>query len=158
MPATVIQRALRRITERRTVCVRPLCPCPVAAEQLSAKFYAVNTEEVRAFSRNAEQVRAAGNLGDRPLVVLTAGKAEPLANLPQGATLEDLQELRSVWVDELQIGEMHLSTRGKRIIVADSCYRFLSSVPMPSWQRFGKFARWPTNGVDECREEQHSAA
>jgi hypothetical protein len=62
-------------------------------------------------------VRTAGNLGDRPLIVLTAGKVPTVATLPEGATLE---ELHRVWVDELQISEAHLSRRGKRIMVADS--------------------------------------
>jgi pimeloyl-ACP methyl ester carboxylesterase len=92
----------------------------VAAAQWSAKFNTANTEEIRAFAQSAEQVRAAGNLGDRPLIVLTAGKALPASVLPEGATPKDLEELHRVWVDELQISEMHLSTRGKRIIVTDS--------------------------------------
>jgi len=92
----------------------------VVATQRSAKYLAVTNEEIRAFPRSAEQVRAAGNLGDRPLIVLTAGKVPPVATLPAGATRKDLEELHRIWVDELQISEAHLSSHGKRIMVADS--------------------------------------
>ena len=92
----------------------------VAALKRSAKFYAATTHELRAFPQSAEQTRVAGNLGDRPLIVLTAGIADPLDALPQGATPKDLEEMHSVWVNELQVSEMHLSMRGKRIMVADS--------------------------------------
>jgi pimeloyl-ACP methyl ester carboxylesterase len=92
----------------------------VAALQRSAKFSTVTTNELRAFAQSARQVRAAGNLGDRPLIVLTAGKAEPAIDLPEGTTPADLAKWRRIWVDELQINEMHLSTSGQRVVVADS--------------------------------------
>jgi pimeloyl-ACP methyl ester carboxylesterase len=77
-------------------------------------------EELRSFDQSAEQVRAAGNLGDRPLIVLTAGIDASSGKLPVGITQKDIDEQRRIWVDELQVREMRLSTRGKRLLVTDS--------------------------------------
>jgi pimeloyl-ACP methyl ester carboxylesterase len=88
--------------------------------QLQPKFIEATVSEISLFSESAEEVRASGNLGDKPLVVLTAGKNVPQASLPEGLTQKDLDDFRAVWVNELQIKESQLSTRGKRIIVPDS--------------------------------------
>jgi hypothetical protein len=63
------------------------------------------------------QVRSAGNLGDRPLIVLTAGKPydpDPLLGKEQSAKQNDL------WINVLQAEEAHLSARGKQVVVSDS--------------------------------------
>jgi pimeloyl-ACP methyl ester carboxylesterase len=67
------------------------------------------------FFESADQVRHAGNLGDRPLVVLTAGRfpADPLA------TQQQMDEGLKIWT-EMLAEEARLSTRGKQIIVPDS--------------------------------------
>jgi hypothetical protein len=68
-------------------------------------------------STSWEQVKAAGNLGDRPLIVLTAGKPydpEPLL------TNEQMERQNRLWIDDLQAGFARLSTRGKQIVVPDS--------------------------------------
>lgn len=76
------------------------------------------TSEEKAFLQSAAQVRSAGKLGDRPLIVLTAGKPDddpdPLL------TKKDQEEQRNMWIHVLQLEEAHLSTRGKQIIVPDS--------------------------------------
>jgi len=64
-----------------------------------------------------DQVRSAGNLGDRPLIVLTAGKpydSDPLLRK------EEFQRQNEMWINVLQAEEAHLSTRGKQIVVQDS--------------------------------------
>jgi pimeloyl-ACP methyl ester carboxylesterase len=64
-----------------------------------------------------QQVKAAGNLGDRPLIVLTAGKEyDPDPLLRNGET----ERQNRLWIDDLQAGLAHLSTHGKQIVVEDS--------------------------------------
>ncbi len=92
----------------------------LSAVQRSAKFNTAVVKELQSFAASAEQVRAAGNLGDRPLIVLTAGKADSAIGMSPGITQKDLDDMHRIWTDELQVSEMHLSTRGKRVIVADS--------------------------------------
>ena len=67
-------------------------------------------------------MRAAGNLGERPLVVLSAGKEEDPKDLPKGLDKRDLDEFRKIWMNDLQVQEAHLSTRGKQVIVPDSTH------------------------------------
>jgi len=81
------------------------------------KFQRAVVSEGNAFSDSVSQVRAAGNLGDRPLVVLTAGKPyDPDSVLTQ----EQLDKEGNLWINVLQAEEAHLSTRGKQIVVPDS--------------------------------------
>ena len=56
--------------------------------------------------------RNAGSLGDRPLVVLTAGRYWA----PDGFEKE-AAEYHEIWVHQLQAGLVRLSTRGRQVIV-----------------------------------------
>lgn len=88
--------------------------------QLQPKFIDATVSEMGSFSESANEVRAAGKLGDKPLVVLTAGKDVPPSQLPEGLSKKDFDDFRQIWVNELQVKEAQLSTRGKRIMVPDS--------------------------------------
>ncbi|MGB2669150.1 MAG: alpha/beta hydrolase [Candidatus Acidiferrum sp.] len=88
--------------------------------QLQPKFIEAAGSEMGLFSESADEVRAAGNLGDKPLVVLTAGKVTPATQLPEGITQKDFDSFHEIWVNDLQMREAHLSTVGKRIMVPDS--------------------------------------
>ena len=88
--------------------------------QLQPKAFDAAFSEIAAFSESADQVRAAGNLADRPLIVLTAGKDPDPEVLPKGLSPKDFSDFREIWVNDLQVRESHLSTRGKQIIVPDS--------------------------------------
>jgi pimeloyl-ACP methyl ester carboxylesterase len=88
--------------------------------QLQPKFIDASASEMASFAESANEVRAAGNLGDKPLVVLTAGKSADAAQLPPGFPKKDFDDFHQVWVNELQMKETQLSTRGKRIMVPDS--------------------------------------
>lgn len=89
--------------------------------QMQAKFVEAAGSEMSLFSpQSADQVRAAGNLGDKPLMVLTAGKNVSASDLPPGMSLKDFEDFHQIWVNELQVQEANLSTRGKRIMVPDS--------------------------------------
>jgi pimeloyl-ACP methyl ester carboxylesterase len=70
--------------------------------------------EAESFLRGGD-VPAGATLGELPLVVLTAGKAESWG-LPAG----DAAAMRKLWVDELQPELARLSTRGRRTIVEGS--------------------------------------
>jgi pimeloyl-ACP methyl ester carboxylesterase len=88
---------------------------------LQPKFVQATSAESAAISESANQVRESGNLGDKPLIVLTAGKLRiNEAQLPKGVTKKDYEDLFDIWVNDLQLREAHLSTRGKRIMVPDS--------------------------------------
>jgi pimeloyl-ACP methyl ester carboxylesterase len=62
-------------------------------------------------TENATQVRSAGDLGDLPLMVLTAG---------QGTGDKGLDGFRKAWLDELQPNLRKLSRRGRQVVVQDS--------------------------------------
>jgi pimeloyl-ACP methyl ester carboxylesterase len=68
-------------------------------------------------SASWDQVRSAGDLGDRPLIVLTAGKpydTDPLLSKEQSDKQNDM------WINVLQVEEARLSTRGKQVVVPGS--------------------------------------
>ncbi|MGC1620861.1 MAG: alpha/beta hydrolase [Candidatus Acidiferrum sp.] len=88
--------------------------------ELQPKFIEAAASEMTLFDESANEVRAAGNLGDKPLIVLTAGKLVPASQLPPGFPKKDFDDFHEIWVNDLQMKEAHLSTRGKRILVADS--------------------------------------
>jgi hypothetical protein len=84
---------------------------------LEARTDAAAKAENEVDSTSWEQVKTAGNLGDRPLIVLTAGKPydpDPLL------TNEQMERQSGLWIDDLQAGFARLSTRGKQIVVPDS--------------------------------------
>ena len=75
--------------------------------------------ENRAFAQSGAQARAAGNLGVRPLIVLTAGNQhDPISTSIMSK--EEIDKQGTLWVHVLQPELTHLSTRGKQIIVQDS--------------------------------------
>ncbi len=90
--------------------------------QLQPKFIDASSSEMKLFSESADEVRAAGNLGDKPLVVLTAGKSADASQLPRGFPKKEFDDFHEVWVNDLQVKESQLSTRGKRIMVPDSTH------------------------------------
>ena len=88
--------------------------------QLQTKFLAATTSEQVVFSVSADEVRASGNLGDKPLIVLTAGKGLDASSLPPGFPVKAYDDFLLIWRNDLQVREAHLSTRGRQIIVPDS--------------------------------------
>ncbi len=73
--------------------------------------------EASADSTSWDEVRSAGGLGNRPLIVLTAGRPyDPDPLLTKG----EMEEENRVWINDLQAEEARLSTRGKQIVVRNS--------------------------------------
>lgn len=75
-------------------------------------------DEDRVFSTlSAAQVRSAGSLGDRPLIVLTATRQD---DIPPEIPPNDAQAEQDLWVHQLQPDLARLSTRVKHIVVDSS--------------------------------------
>jgi pimeloyl-ACP methyl ester carboxylesterase len=70
--------------------------------------------------KSAEQVRRCRGLGDRPLIVLTAGKSEFSGSDP--AMAKQAAADQDVWIHELQAQFVKLSTRGRQVIVENSTH------------------------------------
>jgi pimeloyl-ACP methyl ester carboxylesterase len=84
---------------------------------LDERSEAAGKAENAADSTSWEQVRSAGDFGDRPLIVLTAGKPygpDPLLSKEESDRQNDM------WINVLQAEEARLSRRGKQIVVPDS--------------------------------------
>ena len=79
--------------------------------------FAVIDEDHVFSTLSAAQVRSAGTLGARPLIVLTATRQDDISPEipPKDALAED-----DLWVHQLQPELVHLSTHGKQIIVDSS--------------------------------------
>jgi len=84
--------------------------------QLQRKYVQAMLSEESYFGESANEVRASGTLGDKPVVVLTAGAALPIPGVPN----EDASQFFAVWVGDLQPRLAHLSTRGRQIILPTS--------------------------------------
>jgi hypothetical protein len=85
---------------------------------LPTKHQFATIDEDQVFSTlSAAQVRSAGNLGDRPLIVLTATRQDDIApEIPP----RDAQADEDLWVHQLQPELARLSTNGKQIVVDSS--------------------------------------
>jgi hypothetical protein len=70
-------------------------------------------------SGSAEQPRAADQISDKPLVVLTAAENTDTM-LSSGLSKHDFEEFQRIWVDDLQMRLARLSSRGRRIMVEGS--------------------------------------
>src|SRR5579864_5162019 len=82
---------------------------------LPTKHQFATIDEDQVFSTvSAAQVRSSGNLGDRPLIVLTATRQD---DVPPEVSPKDAQADEDLWVHQLQPELAHLSTHGKQIVV-----------------------------------------
>ncbi|MEP7366133.1 MAG: alpha/beta hydrolase [Acidobacteriota bacterium] len=95
---------------------------------LSSKYLSARASELASIQVSAGQARAAGTLGDKPLVVLTAGRTTDAA-LRNGLTGRDLEQFQRTWVYDLQPRLARLSTQGRQIIVPDSGHDMPSDRP-----------------------------
>ena len=85
---------------------------------LPTKHQFATIDEDQVFSTlSAAQVRSAGNLGDRPLIVLTATRQD---DIPPEIPREDAQAEEDLWVHQLQPELARLSTQGKQIVIDSS--------------------------------------
>jgi pimeloyl-ACP methyl ester carboxylesterase len=76
---------------------------------LQSKYFSARASELEAIQVSAEQARASGSLGAKPLIVLTGG-----------TNVDRNEEYQRIWVNDLQRRLAALSTRSKWIVLADS--------------------------------------
>lgn len=103
-------------------------------EQLLALYHqshAVGTllDASTAFEQDTNSPNPPDSLGDLPLIVLSQGKPVEMSDeVPPNITLEYLLESREIW-NQLQIELASLSSRGSRIVAAESGHRIHSDQP-----------------------------
>ncbi len=73
-----------------------------------------------------EQARAAAGMGDRPLIVLTAGKPPSFGDPEMD---RQASAYHKVWIHEMQARLVRLSTRGRQIVVENSDHGIPSRAP-----------------------------
>lgn len=93
---------------------------------LQSKYLRARASELREMRVSAEQARASGGLGDKPLIVVTAGN-EPTGMA--GLSRQDLDEYQRIWAGDLQLRLAHLSSRGKQEIVDGSGHNIPAERP-----------------------------
>jgi pimeloyl-ACP methyl ester carboxylesterase len=81
------------------------------------KSFVTSADEARNLQVSADQARKAGNLGDRPLIVLTAGKFVAPDN---PADIAEARAFHRTKLTELQPKLARLSSRGRHIILENS--------------------------------------
>jgi hypothetical protein len=85
---------------------------------LPTKHQFATIDEDQVFTTlSAAQVRSAGNLGDRPLIVLSATRQD---DIPAEIPRKDAQAQEDLWIPQLQPELVRLSTQGKQIIIDSS--------------------------------------
>ena len=80
-------------------------------------YFAAVLDEVESLAQTSQQVRGTGDLGETPLVVLTAGQALPAEALEQMELTID--QIQPIWM-EMQEELVTLSTNSTHRIVPDS--------------------------------------
>ena len=86
---------------------------------LQSKYLKARASEFLNIQASAEQARMAGNIEDKPLMVLTAGKVID-ASLKAALSAEDQEVYADVWINTLQVRLAKLSRRGRRIVLPES--------------------------------------
>jgi pimeloyl-ACP methyl ester carboxylesterase len=92
---------------------------PVSYLLLQSKYFSARASELETIQLSAEQARNAPSLGTKPLIVLTGGKMRDEI-LEAQLRQKDLDDFQRIWVHELQSRLAALSSRSKRIVLADS--------------------------------------
>jgi len=88
-------------------------------------FQETLASEIRSLPESSSALRAS-NLGDRPLIVLTAGK---MTFTPQPYLTKEIENKIRNAFREMQAEQARLSTRGKQIIVPDSGHAIMFKRP-----------------------------
>lgn len=86
---------------------------------LQSKYLRARASELENIEVSAEQARTAGHMDNKPLLVLTAGRAVD-AVLKAVLSEQDQRVYEKTWVNDLQLRLKHLSKRGTRLMVPDS--------------------------------------
>lgn len=84
---------------------------------LQSKYLKARASELKEIQTSAEQARASGTLGNKPLLVLAATQQDEV--LRNALSQEDFTRFQELWVRTLQPRLAKLSTRGKQITISD---------------------------------------
>jgi pimeloyl-ACP methyl ester carboxylesterase len=95
---------------------------------LQSKYLKARTSEFENIEVSAEQARKADHIGNKPLVVLTAGRVID-AGLKAALSKQDQMAYEQTWVNDLQLRLARLSKRGRRVVVADSSHEMPADRP-----------------------------
>jgi len=95
---------------------------------LQTKYLRARASELEEIQVSAQQARAADNISEKPLVVLTATEKSD-AILSSRFGKQDYDDFQRTWVDDLQVRLARLSSRGKRIVLSDSGHDIPSDRP-----------------------------
>jgi hypothetical protein len=132
-PLSVIAQILRQVGVARVFMDGVFGPTPpkgltprewAIASSFEPRTLTEHAKEL--FLESAQQARAARGLGDRPLIVMTAG-------LPQGGARNPLEARQALanqrhWI-EIQAQLARLSTRGKQTVVQNSRHCITCDAP-----------------------------
>jgi pimeloyl-ACP methyl ester carboxylesterase len=119
---------LRLLTPRAPLPADPVQPThEQMLRALSQQPKAIAAQFDATLPESYAQAAAAGGFGDRPLIVLTRGKAK----LPPNPTAEDREWIayEQVWMHEIQPKLARLSTRGRQIILEQSGHEIPRDAP-----------------------------
>jgi pimeloyl-ACP methyl ester carboxylesterase len=86
---------------------------------LQSKYIKARTSEFENIEVSAERARRADHISNKPLVVLTAGRVID-AGLKAELSEKDQAAYEQTWINDLQLRLVHLSERGRRVVVPDS--------------------------------------
>jgi pimeloyl-ACP methyl ester carboxylesterase len=89
----------------------------IAALRQQPKSVANNISTGVVLPESYEEARRAGGIGDRPLIVLAAGRPQDFRDPELNRQAAAYQQ---VWIHEMQAGLARLSTRGHEIVVENS--------------------------------------
>lgn len=116
----LIDFGIARTTIKRSLAAQHI-PAQLLPElaylALQSKYVDAITSERGSLDRSAQEVRAAGDFGDKPLIVLTAGDSD--AEMP-GVSQRDANAFLEAWVGRLQPRLVDLSTNGSQLVLLNS--------------------------------------
>lgn len=95
---------------------------------LQSKYLKARASELQNMQVSAEEAQSAGLMGDKPLIVLTAGKTLGRTAMP-GMSEQDSAQFEQLWIHDLQVRLAHLSTRGRQIVVPDATHGIVQERP-----------------------------
>ena len=84
---------------------------------LRSNYIKARASELQEIQTSAEEARAAGTFGNKPLIVLTGVQQDD--SLKNALSPEDFASFQHIWVETLQPRLAQLSTRGKQVILSN---------------------------------------
>ena len=95
---------------------------------LQSKYLKTRASELDNIQSSAEEARSAGGIVDKPLIVLTSGKTLG-ATFIGGLNAQGVAQYERTWVQDLQPRLVHLSTRGRQIVLPDADHNIPAERP-----------------------------